>query len=663
MRLSGKQILIAIILIQLIILPILLIAAKNQQETRSQAAQEQTQTQIQEEILPASGMADAEQVLEESKTTRFEQETSAPTQTAATKRAKGVSQNPKIKKEVYAFIWYPYVDSDGDNGGAYLQYPYMTTLAYAGLSLGKDGNINKNDTSYKVWKSQRFKKIMTDAKTSGVKIHPRIATFDSDRVNYLLATKQRRDKAIANIISEIKNAPVAVDGVNIDFEPVPTQSRDEFTDFIKNLRSEMDKVNPDLEIVIDTFASTAQSEGGFNLKALSPYVDGFFIMSFSFVQKGSAKKAGSFNPYSAYVKVADEYLKKVSADKIIMGYPFYTNRWSTKDNSPRAAKKDNGGGGLILYKDAHAEASTYGKEYLDSQKSAWYSYYECKDKPGWRQVYFDDERSLTDKFKLINNKNLRGIGFWTFNHDQSLDTWNAIYNSFADKASIGAPALKQGAKAQSYKPNSNCKPPNATKTPTKSPTASPTKKPKPSPTGGTQTPTPTQISTNSEVALDVKLRGIGSDGNPTPVNQNFEFRLDIFAPDAVKVGTFTQELTFDQTSGTFKGNVGIGLPKNGFYNIYISSPAYLAARADQQLSINSLNQLPPIFLSPGDVNQDSTRDLLDWNIINACANYPVTRNQKTCPNDSPYMTYSDLDNDGLVNSDDLTLWIQEFLGK
>ncbi|MBI4098353.1 MAG: hypothetical protein HY426_04940 [Candidatus Levybacteria bacterium] len=674
MRFSGKQIVIAIIVIQLVALPIILLAANNQQETRSRAAEKS----VQSEQLPESGMAAAQQVLEEDGASSFQPETQTQAQATATLRASGIANNPAVKREVYAFIWYPYVDSDSDNAGAYLQYPYMTTLAYAGLSLGKDGEINKNDSSYKVWKSQRFKKIMTDAKAAGVKIHPRIATFDSDRVNYLLATAPRRQKAIANIISEIKNAPVAVDGVNIDFEPVPTQSRDEFTDFIKNLRSEMDKINPDLEIVIDTFASTAKSEAGFDLRQLAKYTDGFFIMSFTLVNKDSADKAGSLNPYNNLNNIADEYLAKVPADKIILGYPFYTGRWGTKDNSFRS-KNMGGGGGLILYKDAHAEAKAYGKQYNDAQKTAWYSYYTCGAKPGWKQVYFDDENALSGKFQIANAKNLRGVGFWTFNQDKSIDTWKAIYNSFADKNLIGAPAQKAGANPERFSPNAGCKAPGGATNPPASPTPSPrvtltptpTPTPHPSPTPKPSSmPTPTPTLRPGQTALNfsgIKLHGIGKGGDSTnpngggtknPLRTKRTLTVEIYNTAGVLVTNFQGNINFQAASGDFSGIIPVPDSLiNGNYIIKIKTPQYLKRQLRGIMSLikGQSNSAAPPTLIAGDVNEDNTLSNLDYQIIIDC--YSDLLPAKSC--DSVKKAAADLSDDGRVNQDDYSLFLRE----
>lgn len=631
-----KKIIIAVILIQLMLLPVLLIATKKQQEVRSRAAEPGNEIQITDQT---QGMAEID-ASAPSVQAQIETTINTPANSIA-----NVTRNTKIKKEVYGFLWYPYVESDNDRADAHLQYPYMTTLAYAGLVLKKDGTISHTNTPYQVWKSQRLKKILNDAHSSGVKIHPRIALFNSggnNSVGELLNSTTNRKKAVVSIITEIKNSPNPIDGVNIDFEPVPSSSRDEFTAFIKNLRVEMNKIDPKLEIVVDTFASTAVYEGGFDLKKLSNYVNGFFVMSFTLVSPKSSDVSGSLNPYQALNKVADQYLAKVPGDKIILGFPFYTGIWKTKDSTNRSEKIAGTGSSSIMYYDAYSQGEHYGINYDSKQKTAWYSYPCGKT---WKQVYFDNEKAHTDKFQIANDKNLKGVGFWTLSQNKgSLDMWKAIYNDFADKTSLAQPTPKPGFTKTRFSPDPNC--PNPSVTPKNSPT--------PAPSG-----TPTPVLSDAGLTLDIKLLGIGLTGNENPKKTTAKFNIDVFAPDAAKIGSFSNNLPYDQASGTYKGNVPINIPAANLYNLYISSPSYLTIRVDKELQLDT-NLIPAVTLSPGDINEDLSRNILDWNLLNACSIYNRIRNKTLCPDNSNYMTNSDLNSNSIVDADDITLWLQQF---
>ena len=50
-------------------------------------------------------------------------------------------------------------------------------------------------------------------------------------------------------------------------------------------------------------------------------------------------------------------------------------------------------------------------------------------------------------------------------------------------------------------------------------------------------------------------------------------------------------------------------------------------------------------------------DVMDYNILLSCSIY--SQDPKACGQDPNYPTYSDLNDDGIVNEDDFTLWLKE----
>src|SRR5207245_5576157 len=45
----------------------------------------------------------------------------------------------------------------------------------------------------------------------------------------------------------------------------------------------------------------------------------------------------------------------------------------------------------------------------------------------WRELYYDNATSLGDKYDLVNNRNIRGIGMWALGYDHGYtDLWNEI---------------------------------------------------------------------------------------------------------------------------------------------------------------------------------------------------------------------------------------------
>lgn len=104
----------------------------------------------------------------------------------------------------------------------------------------------------------------------------------------------------------------------------------------------------------------------------------------------------------------DGYLKQVPADKLVLGLPWYGQRYT------QIAVPINEG--QIDYKDVVAafDAGIVTKKQKDKDSLSWTidCKGEClKDKKGGK-VWYDDAETLTPKFSLAGKNKLRGVGIW-----------------------------------------------------------------------------------------------------------------------------------------------------------------------------------------------------------------------------------------------------------
>lgn len=229
------------------------------------------------------------------------------------------------------------------------------------------------------------------------------------------------------------------------------------------------------------------------------------------------------------------------------------------------------------------------------------------------------------------------------------------------------------------------KPPTGGATKTKTPT--PTKKPTNTPTptkkpNQTSTPTPTRLPTSTPIPtapveegktyLDVNLglQGIGNTGdnsqpsgnfgNKNPVKKQAKVNIKIYGPNNVLAQELNEDLMYNSATGKYTSTIRLKDDfKTDFYNVFISSPSYLLGQTDINIENGKVNILPSINLSGGDINMDKVRNLLDWNLLLACSIFN-SRNETLCPNNSDFKTNSDLNSNGVVNQDDINLWLREF---
>ena len=91
--------------------------------------------------------------------------------------------------------------------------------------------------------------VIQAAQASETSVHVTITLFDTAAIAQLCGSATNRATAIDNIITEMEAG--GADGVSIDFETPDTATRDNFTLFISELRSELDaRGHPDAEIAI-----------------------------------------------------------------------------------------------------------------------------------------------------------------------------------------------------------------------------------------------------------------------------------------------------------------------------------------------------------------------------------------------------------------------------
>jgi Glycosyl hydrolases family 18 len=250
----------------------------------------------------------------------------------------------------------------------------------------------------------------------------------------LLTNPKARTTLAQEIAKEISDR--GVDGVNLDFEPVPAEVRDDFTTFVRELRTQLDNAKAGLQITFDTTTGV----GGWDLPALTAddAADAALVMGYDYRTAG-APIAGSVDPIvstsagSGLLDTLDATLAQISPDRIILALPWYGRAWSTTSDQPDSGTQDQatyGNSVTTEYADAIALARQYGRNYDVTEGSAWTAYRkkDCATCPEtWRQLWYDDVDSMQAKQKLAIERGLRGLGVWALGDDAALpEAWSVL---------------------------------------------------------------------------------------------------------------------------------------------------------------------------------------------------------------------------------------------
>ena len=315
------------------------------------------------------------------------------------------------------------------NGTAWENYVYdiLSHVAWFGLNMGNDGEI----TNAHGWPVNGLVDL---AHSHGVKVIVTVTNFDNAGIGTLLGNPAYRQTAIDNLISRVIQGNA--DGVNIDFEFVPSSATTNFNTFIHDLTQAFHDQIPGSEVSIAM--PSVDWSNAYDYNYLSDNCDGLMIMAYGYYWSGSSH-AGPNSPLNSglsswYIsRTIEDYLTKTGDDgsQLILGLPWYGRDWQVTSTVINAPVVENTTGSSILYPAAEASAQAYGKQYHTGVAAAWYNYNNGQQ----HQVWYDDSLSLATKYQYAVDQEIKGIGIWALGYDgERPEIWGGLSNIFGATA-------------------------------------------------------------------------------------------------------------------------------------------------------------------------------------------------------------------------------------
>jgi spore germination protein YaaH len=320
----------------------------------------------------------------------------------------------------------------------------LTTLAWFGLEAHPDGHLIRTTEGgaptpgWSGWTGQAFTDLLARAHRSGVRVVLTVERFAWDRAGArrtiaLLEDRKARAALVADIVATITERDV--DGVSLDFEPLPKAVRTQFTALVRELRAAMNVVDRRLQLTVAVTPDAA----GYDVRALTAAdaADAAILMGYEF-HTASSRVAGSVDPLGDpdgfdLRESVSAVLARTPATRVILALPWYGRAWSTKGSRPGSATRS---GGTILssstatYEEAVARATRSGRRYDRTAASAWSAYRASACATcavTWRQLWYDDVDAVRAKVGFALRKGLRGVGLWALGYQGGQpELWSAL---------------------------------------------------------------------------------------------------------------------------------------------------------------------------------------------------------------------------------------------
>jgi len=318
-----------------------------------------------------------------------------------------------LRGEVMAFV----TTSQVDDALARLDLGATSTIAFFSLVAGGNGSIIQ-DSRWRSWTGTLVDELIERAHAAGTKVVISLARFSwsasQTKISTALLASVTARAGLARVVAD-EVVRRGVDGVNVDFEPIPRGQKANFTDLVRRIRTELDARGPGYQLTFDVVGHFESYDVG---GALAPggadavYLMGYhYAGTFSTIAHGTAPLGGS--RYS--VADAIRGLRTVARpSQLIVGVPYYGHLWPTASGALNA--RTTGRGHDVLYSSARLIASERGTIYdpvEQVERVAW----RVRSCPTcalqWFQLYFDDARSLGVKWAEFQRQGLLGTGVWT----------------------------------------------------------------------------------------------------------------------------------------------------------------------------------------------------------------------------------------------------------
>ncbi len=248
--------------------------------------------------------------------------------------------------------------------------------------------------------------VASSAKNKQINIIPTITNnFDEDgKLSELLKDEEKTRQHLENIVNEVLINDY--EGIDIDYENLGIEIKDNFTYFIENLAEKLHEKGKLLSVTVQAKKSDANiwdGVGALNFKKLGQVADQFRIMTYDYSRLNT--DPGPIAPLYWFKEVLEYAKSKVPEEKIIAGIPTYAYQWCTSEVDSCESKG-------LTWDGVQNIISRYDPvlEWNDMAKSPWFIYVD--DNNNTKAVYYENYQSIDEKLKAVKELNIGGIAIW-----------------------------------------------------------------------------------------------------------------------------------------------------------------------------------------------------------------------------------------------------------
>ncbi len=252
------------------------------------------------------------------------------------------------------------------------------------LNIADKGYVDwAHSNGYKVWG------LLTD-------------NFDKKISHSVLTSTKTREYVIKQILAYV--SIYDLDGINIDFESVPTEDGDSFIQFLRELAPPLREEGAVLSV--DLFVPKPWTSH-YNRDDVGKIADYVIVMGYDEHYAGSENAGSVASMNWSKIAIEDTLEEGVPKEKLILGIPFYCRVWTEtlENGKTKLGSKAYGMNGAYDFILEKGGTFTFDKE-------TGQNYGEAKEDNKTYKVWLEDEESIAQRLDLVLEYDIAGAGGW-----------------------------------------------------------------------------------------------------------------------------------------------------------------------------------------------------------------------------------------------------------
>ena len=345
-----------------------------------------------------------------------------------------------IKKNREVFGWHPYW-----MGLSWKQYPFelLSTISYFSYNINSRTGLSQNPKQIEDWNNT---KLIDSAKANNTRVLLTVSLHGSKNQELFLDNELLWNNLYGDVSKLILNRNA--DGVDINFEDVPSRYKNEFINFVEGFNKFLstqfeinEKEKPFISVTLPAF----KDRENYNIKKLDSFVNLFVIMGYDYNSISTPDAVAplqSEGNLSLLSTIKYYNGKNMDFGKTILALPYYGVLWDIKplkDDTFNASLERR-----ITYSEINKLFLRNDELNADVELdpiSMSKVYRAAFEDNSIKEIHFDDAFTLSKKYDFAMSNKLKGIGVWALGYDNGQnDLWDLIEVYFStDKVSFNDP--------------------------------------------------------------------------------------------------------------------------------------------------------------------------------------------------------------------------------